>query len=93
MPVKKTHPGLDEAMSDEALEAFMDGAPTWVTEPARSLWPVTAYVSILALTVGLILGILLADLVTALDVIAVAVVTAGAVTVLLRLDQPGRRGR
>lgn len=38
MPYKKTHPGLDEAMSQEALDRFMAGATEWEEAPPRP-WP------------------------------------------------------
>ena len=94
MPYKKTHPGLDEAMSDEALDRFMAGAPSELVEPPpRSPWPLVATVATVVFTVGLVMGILLAGIITVLDILAVAGVAAGAVTVLCRLDVASRRDR
>jgi hypothetical protein len=74
MPYKKTHPGLDEVLTDEALRAFME-PPTVDGVPERR-WPVFVLIAVAANTIGLIVGKTIAPTVSwaqlALLVVAVA---------------------
>lgn len=91
MPYKKTHPGLDETMSQEALDRFMAGAPTEMVEAPRQAWPTVATVTTVVVQVAVVLVILVPDPVTVADGVAVLAVTAVSGAVLWWLDQPGRR--
>lgn len=91
MPYKKSHPGLDEAMSQVKLDEFMAGAPTRFEEPPVRRWPTVVLVAAVAFTAAVVTGALAAGWVTGWDIVAVTAVTAGAVTVLFRLDPERRR--
>lgn len=85
MPYRKTHPGLDQVMTDEALDAFIDGVPLALEEPpVLRLWPAVLLAALSAAGIGLIVGLALGPYVVFWPCAGVVVgVTAGAIAYVL----------
>lgn len=57
MAYKKTHPGLDQVVTDEAIEAFTAGTePTLIEAPERRRWPVTVLTVVVTAAAGILTG-------------------------------------
>lgn len=78
MAYKKTHPGLDQVLTDEALRSFMQ-SPSVDGVPERR-WPTVVLVALAANTVGLVVGKAVAPTVSWVQVALIVVaVVSGAV--------------
>lgn len=74
---KKLPPGLDEVVTEADLDRFMTGDPVFAEAPERT-WPAVVLAVIVAATVGVVAGVLVAPYVTGLQVsIAVGFAVTG----------------
>ena len=86
------HPGLDEVMSDDTLDAFTGGHPPVLEEPPPRMWPTVLLSASAASVVSVVIGILIADFVTVLHVLFVVtcIITAVAAVVWIELRDAER---
>jgi hypothetical protein len=88
---KKTHPGLDEVLTDEALDAFIWGPYDDLEGPPVRLWPRFLTVAAVCLTTGVVAGVLVAPFVTWVHVVlTVSAVAVAAVSVVVIEHRDGQ---
>ena len=80
-------PGLDEVMSDQKLEAFTGGHPPVLEEPPRRMWPAFLLSCSIASVVSVVIGILIADYVTVLQVLFVVACIVSAVAAVVWFER------
>ncbi len=90
MPYKKTHPGLDQVLTDEALDEFINGVPLALEEPPPRVWPNVILAALVGAALGIVAGFSIAR---AADwrAAVLAVVVLGGVAVAVVWSE--RRGR
>jgi hypothetical protein len=95
MAQKKPEPGLDQVLTDEAIDEFVARNELKVErEPVRRLWPVVCAVASGAWTFGVSAGIVVADsqLLSAMMLVISALVTAIATVVFFEARMDDSRG-
>lgn len=86
MAFSKPEPGLDEVLTEEALDHWADSPPMMEEAPVR-VWPSVMIASALCIPVGIVAGILVADHVTLLQVLFVTCTVVTATTAVVLIDR------
>ena len=87
MPTKKTHPGLDEVVTDAEVDRFITGdtEPTFIEAPERR-WPVTAFGAVVAATVGVLAGFAVAPFLSVLQLFIIIGLGVGTAAAILTVE-------
>lgn len=87
MPYRRSHPGLDQVLDVEALDAFIDSVPLALEEPPPRLWPTVLAVAASASAVGFLAGIAAAGYVSFWLALAVILILTAGCAVAAVVDQ------
>ena len=87
MAFPKPEPGLDETLTEQAMDDWVDDPPPVMKEPPVRVWPSVVIAIALCIPSGVIMGIAVADYVTVLQALFVTCVLATAATAVILIDR------
>jgi hypothetical protein len=87
VPYRKFHPGLDAVITDEQLDAFIDGIPLALEEPPVRIWPVVLTAAAVGTAVGFLTGIVAAGYLNLAQACAALLAVACAVAAVVWYEQ------
>lgn len=87
MAYRKSYPGLDEVVTDEAIEAFTAGTePVLVEPPEQRRWPVTVLTMVVTAAAGVLTGFAAHEYLSAFQVMIIVGAGLGAAAAFFTVE-------